>query len=439
MAKWIEKFESHPVHKILSRIDEIHMDVEEAASSIDSDAVEDLDRILQSLALFKKILGSVDPVFVSIPNLDSANNTLTQIFNELNNFRNDKNKQHLGSANGQINNILAIIQHLNPILSSNGIENIREAATSFRRSASQFMRNIEDDRSKIEKQFSELSEKFRELANDVGNQKGRLDKAITEFQKQFSEAEDRRRTEFANAEKERLDKFANAENSREKEYSSVQQSLQGEYAAAKEKNSNSFEKFMNDSKQSFEEALANFNDTIESTFDIIQKHKNRAEKLIGVITNTGMVGGYQKIANKEQRASMIWHSIAILSLLGLVGFAIYAFASTLSPEVNWGQIFAKAFVSVTFGISAAYAAKQADKHELSELKNRRMELELASIDPYLIDLPEVKRHEIKERLAKRLFARSETNPIQINTKTSGSIIDLLKLALEAIEKLAKSK
>ncbi len=68
-----------------------------------------------------------------------------------------------------------------------------------------------------------------------------------------------------------------------------------------------------------------------------------------------------------------------------------------------------------------------------------MELELASIDPYLIDLPQEKQHEIKESLASRLFAQIDSEANQLNSKTSGSVIDLLKMALNAIQDLSKGR
>ena len=94
-------------------------------------------------------------------------------------------------------------------------------------------------------------------------------------------------------------------------------------------------------------------------------------------------------------------------------------------------------MAVTFGILAAYAARLADKHESIERKNRKMELELAAIDPYLSELPVNTRHKIKEELASRLFAQSEQPEIITNSKTSGSVFDLLRMALETISNLTK--
>ncbi len=165
--------------------------------------------------------------------------------------------------------------------------------------------------------------------------------------------------------------------------------------------------------------------------------REKAAELITIITNTGLIGGYQKIANKEHTTSTRWHTIAILSFMGLIAFALLAFLATLPEQFHWGKVGSRAFVALTFGILAAYAARLADKHEAIERKNRKMELELAAIDPYLLELPVETRHKIKEELASRLFGQSEQTEITTDSKTSGSAFDLLRMALETIGNLTK--
>ncbi len=50
---------------------------------------------------------------------------------------------------------------------------------------------------------------------------------------------------------------------------------------------------------------------------------------------------------------------------------------------------------VPLGVFAAYAAHKAEQHRQIERNSRRMELELAAINPYLATLPNETQYEVK--------------------------------------------
>ncbi len=79
----------------------------------------------------------------------------------------------------------------------------------------------------------------------------------------------------------------------------------------------------------------------------MSSYKDQTEKLLSVMTDTGMVSGYQRVANEERAASRFWHAVALVLLVGLVGSAIYALL-TLSGQFDRGIFTAKVFVSITF-------------------------------------------------------------------------------------------
>ena len=121
-------------------------------------------------------------------------------------------------------------------------------------------------------------------------------------------------------------------------------------------------------------------------------------------------------------------------MLGLIGFAIFAFVDTLGAVFNWGTFGGRAFVALTFGVLAAYAARQAEKHEQVERRSRRLELELAALDPFLEPLPEAERFAVKRQMADRLFGQPDFVPSTSASDTSGSVFDLLKLAIQGLSK-----
>ena len=174
----------------------------------------------------------------------------------------------------------------------------------------------------------------------------------------------------------------------------------------------------------------------ERHLEEILENKQRAEQLVHVIGNTGMVGGYQKIANDERRVALRWNFVAVIAFILLIGFAIFAFFATSGGDVSWQTFGARLFVAATFGILAAYAARQAIGHEAVERASRRLELSLASIDPYLVGLPEETQHQVKKELAMRFFGEMPATDNK-GEEVSGTSADLLRMAIETINDLAK--
>jgi hypothetical protein len=123
----------------------------------------------------------------------------------------------------------------------------------------------------------------------------------------------------------------------------------------------------------------------------------------------------------------------------LVIFAIVAFRDAQQTAIQWGEVGVRVFAALAFGLFGAYAARQAERQEESERHHRRFELELASIDPYLIDFPEEKRQEMKQELAKRMFGQASQAPPTSGSRMSGTQVDVIKLLIELTRDLATKK
>ena len=157
---------------------------------------------------------------------------------------------------------------------------------------------------------------------------------------------------------------------------------------------------------------------------------------------TGMAGGYQRVANKARNRAYLWQGITTVAMVGLVGVAVFVLLETLGDEFKWVTLGGRAFILVAFGILAAWAAKQVEKYDEAEARNRRLEMELASLDPYLFGLPDATQHKVKEQLASRLFGQpgslAKTSGKEVDT--SGTTMDVARMALEAaLDLLKKSK
>jgi hypothetical protein len=99
-------------------------------------------------------------------------------------------------------------------------------------------------------------------------------------------------------------------------------------------------------------------------------------------------------------------------------------------------------ITLALAIPATYAARESSGHRKVERATRRLELELASLDPYLEKLPEEMRHEVKKGLSERFFGSQKASPhddeeivttgIQV---VGASLKEALEVAKRAIDKL----
>lgn len=395
VPRWVDQFEQHDVHQSLTSLQTTLTSIEEVDEEPSPEVTEETERLKQVIIRIEKTLDTLDPFLIPISILNNLNASIQQSLAQLNQYESNANISHLQGANNQIDGALVHLSQLVPIQDEASLESLTEGISSFRRSIGQYNRHVNDESKSIKSDIGAATQSLEQLTENIASQQSRLDDVVSEFQRQFSESEERRRSEFAETEKNQETRFR-------------------EFQEELGDKSNSF----------FDEQSTIANERLEE----ITAHKERAQQLIHVIANTGMVGGYQKIANDERRAAFRWQVIAVGAFVGLISFAIFAFGATLGDSVSWQIFGARTLVAVAFGVLAAYGARQADKHEHVERSNRRLELALASVDPYLVSLPENLQHEVKQELAMRFFG--ETGELdQQSQESDGSTGDTQRATL----------
>ncbi|HAF24868.1 MAG TPA: hypothetical protein DCK93_18510 [Blastocatellia bacterium] len=467
MSEWTDKFTAHQIHVTLPALDTALTEIE-ALEENEVTAIEAIDRLRQVQRLVVNSLASVDPNLVSDERLNTLDAFIRQQIEQVNGYKSNQNVALLIGANNTVDNILTQLSSIPVARTPEEIEGLREAVTSLRRSLGQHARNLETEYEKSEQQFKDVNRRFTEFTSEITSQKARLDTAISQFQQQFSEAENTRRSEYAQEIKTIRDELKSMLDSAKQEMSSQTTNFKTQFEAAEDQRQESYKTEYENTAASLKEVLDNgktklteliaqhkdgfktlttelkdsrkalekeFSENVQEYLDQLEVRKGEAEKLVQVIGNTGMVGGYQKVANQERAAAWVWHGLTFIFMAGLIVFAIIAFHSTIQGDFKLGVFGARAFVAIAFGIAAAWAAREAEKHQNVERQSRKMELELASINPYLALLPDDTQFAVKTELAKRFFGQSE--PIaesKSDKQVTGSALDLLKMALEMLAK-----
>ncbi|WP_163576229.1 hypothetical protein [Halomonas faecis] len=388
-----EKINEHPS---LSRAEEVRslIDVLDELG-LSTEVRESLHRLRRVIDLFLSQVSSADPELTSFQALKSADQQFSKIKQELAQYKSNKNVNHITNASTAADSILSSAKALWVPAIDLDLDQVRDAISSFRKSVGQNARYAEQELGETRKAIESLREEANALKVSIKEQKSRLDSVVNEFQSQFSKAEEARRSEAASVLKAEEEKMEQLRSSYEENFDA---SIEG-------------------SKTKLNSVSGELSVKADGVISGLENLKEKAERLVHVIANTGMVGGYQRVANEERRVGRFWDGVSLLSLAGMVGFAIYAFHGTFD-DFNLGAFLARFGVVLTFAALAGYGARQADKHHKVERRNRRVELELASIDPFLAELPDDEKNKIKAAVADRLFAREDLQ--------GGSFLDEVK-------------
>lgn len=286
----------------------------------------------------------------------------------------------------------------------------------------QATRRLQED---VAQTLEALQERARQVMVEGEKQRSRIDALISQIQGQYLQEETGRRSKSDAAEAERSARF---ESARASERDEVDAWLADQ--------SDAIAHVVGDGKEAVAALLSGAESEANQVITRLGEVRKEAEELVGAIALKGMAGGYQKVANREMAAARVWQVLTVLSMLGLVAVAgLTAVRLTTQDDFHWGPFGVRVFLALAIGILSAYSAKQASEHLAAERANRRMELELGALDPYLAALPDAERHRVKGELVARLFAQPTTPTVPADgLQTHGTAADVIRLLTELLAK-----
>jgi hypothetical protein len=158
----------------------------------------------------------------------------------------------------------------------------------------------------------------------------------------------------------------------------------------------------------------------------MEDKKDSAAKVLNVSTNVAVSGSYGRYAQYEKIGAEIFRVVALVFMVLLIVGAYRTITLALAVEIiDWKLLAIRAITTFTLAIPAFYAVRESNKHRIAEYRYRKMQLELAAIDPYLELLEKTQRDQIKEKLSEKFFAQPETKD-DTNNVDAGSLLDILK-------------
>jgi cation transport ATPase len=242
---------------------------------------------------------------------------------------------------------------------------------------------------KIQQPANEIMQARTRLeANDqvIEQQKARLDQAIADFQKQFSTAESTRASEFATSASRMQAEYASQLKTLSEQWATNAMSKEREWAAMVQ--------------QASEQA--------DQQTRYFEGRRAEVDKIFGAIGSASLAGHFAKTADDDSKAANQLRRIALGLMCLMIVVAVFSFyQSLIHPEIDWKIFLFRLATVLVIAIPALYAAQESNKHRYRERHNRKMQVELASIDAYLVKLPTERQNELKAKLTERFFGQPE--------------------------------
>lgn len=401
MTKWIEQLNNHAVFTTLSDLSERLK--ENALVSEDINVIELVDKIHQLVAYSDTSLRNVVPELVGTGTLNTANSHITNVRNELNNYISNSNIAHLNNAVSHVDAAMTQLVLLPVPNQQVSGETFSSSLAKFKSLIEHSFREIKEAKDQLQSSILELSEKSESQKRSISSLDEKIQKHEKTIESQLAQFNERFKVYELSA-NEKID--SSIEDSDEKITSLL--------ARQDEK---------------FKDLLAAQSLKGSSIIEALNLNKQQASDLVQVIGNIGITGNYQNIANQEKDAADKWRNIALFLMIAMVLVIAITIGITAANGFDWKLAVFRIGAALVLAIPATYAAKESSKHRLLENMNRKAELELASLDPFLEKLPEATRFKVKEELTSKFFGSKNKDEKHEDTDTLSALIDLLKVAI----------
>lgn len=402
-----ENFENHIVFERLEQLNQ-RINEEKVRENIP----------LEFLSFFEAFHGYFqDRLKITIPVLvqDSQFNQIGEEINaglqQINTFIGNKNAGHLTNASNSLHSALNRLRNL-PLPFSKNDFNFSKNIVVFEKLSKEKLDLIKQETADIQKILTDLN-------NSVTSKEQRLE--------ELNKLIEQKSTELNNINSQFQTEFNNIKTKNSQDIENDRQTFRNE---------------INSDKNLFRQEIDKLKNQIDyDTTDLVEelgKKLNEARKIVNVIGNVGVTGNYQNIADEHKETANIWRVITIVFMGVFSALLVWTLVDLTSANYEWTKSVIRLIAAAALSYPATYAARESNKHRKLETLNRNLELELASLTPFIELLPEDKKQEIKVKLVEKYFGKDKSE-MESSDKDSedlsiGGFEKILKAVMPLIKK-----
>ena len=403
MSRWSDNFKNHAFWSTYNSLKSSFSE-ESFYSGQDAQTISEISRLRKIISYIDSYLEQVDTELAPKSSLDNLISPITNILQHLVAFKANPSISYLTTANDFADTVIIYVRQLPTSNNVNDKKAIAKSTLSFVKSTEEQLKKVSDF---INVEIADKTEKLLEIEKDVSLTKTELTNLNTKLatveqtiQKQTAEFNN----QFQLSEKSRLEKFTLLETKLETKFDETSTKL-------------------SDKADSEFSTLAIKSEVI---IKVLNSYQEKAAKVYGVVSNTLQAGAYSSYANEEKRSANFFRWSAITLMIIAVGIlvipeAIKIYKDLEKYQLDWHLTLGRVPFSLILFVPAFYLARESGKHRNTEIVNRRRELILSTIDPYLALFDPIKAEQIKSDIAKGVF--SETTPTEDSSVSeAGNVI-----------------
>lgn len=268
----------------------------------------------------------------------------------------------------------------------------------FSKAVAQFQQSTQEASGTIELKVDNLNAELELLKNELNvniKKLSELDKLMLDKQTEIQNVLLVYNTEFENLK-------ANANALVETDRRKFADNFESDRKALKDSIDNDLERY----KKEYEALKAGFSTKAETFLQELEIKLSDAKKIVNIVGNVGVTGNYQKIANAHHESANTFRWIAMGFMVIMSGLLIYSIIDLSRGEFDLYKSLVRILAAAVLTYPAVYASRESSRHRNLETQNRKLELELASIGPFIELLPEDKKQIIKESLVSKYFGNN---------------------------------
>ncbi|PRS65279.1 hypothetical protein [Bacillus pumilus] len=427
----LEQIDNHSLFNDLSElkveVDSLLND-EEFIAELNEEGTELLNRVKLVIDYTDNSINSSDSMLLRESHLNNMRANINNIKVWLRNRNFSESQNNRIQLNNALNNILDSSVYI-PLTTRENIDSIREAATGFRRS-------IGRQKSNLEKEVRELEGFSTEVQNNLANLYEEVETFSAKFDEKISNMEGRQdelHTAFLQKEADRMEAF---EEQRIKFRELIDESLSKWNENIKteiDERKNEFNRIVNDLKHEQDYFIEETKTKLSDYDEVLSEHQKAVEGVLGLISTNSISAHHKEVANKAEKSKKIWQTVTVVAFAMTVLFSVFALFFNKITDLSWPNLVAKILVIGSLGSLTAYTARQAKVNQELEFKNRQLEVELKTLNPYIASFEKEEKENLKKALFPKIFGRDEKLE-SLNQKDDGNsheeLVQILKHLLE---------
>ena len=387
-----ESFKQHSIFEKLNQLDEALL-VEDAREGFGNENY----LFLQSVLLFiRDRLRLTIPTLIKESELVKLASEIESGTSQINAFFGSNNIGHLNNAINNLTSALTIVRNF-PLLLPNG-------DFDFSRAVALFQSTIDDAYKALEAKNKELLKQLEATRMDLVEEERKL----SQLQERISAKE----KDIQDISRKYIEEFESIKTGNNTVFENEKKKFNEAFDLDRKTFQEQFDTDSANNKIVFEEQVKKIEAESKEAIKRLNNKLSEANKIVNIVGNVGVTGNYQNIANENKKSADNFRIIALVFMAIMSVLIICSIVELSSSEFNLYKSLVRILGAAVLTYPAIYASRESTKHRKLETQNRRIELELASIGPFIELLADDKKQAIKEELVKKYFGNhihEETN------------------------------